>query len=158
MDPSLPRMDYSVFKTKPGEFKEYYRDAEEKMTHRMPQSRGMKVVTTAFVESSHGLNKVTRRSHSGNILFVNRELVKWLNRQQKTVKTSAFSSECISMKQCIENIEYLRFKLRMLGVPFAEERPSTYIWFDIEIVVKNSSNVDSKLNKKHSEIAFNFTR
>ena len=62
------------------------------------------------------------------------------------------------MKHCIEDIEYLLFKLCMFGVPFAEERPSTYVWCDNESVVKNSYNVDSKLNKKHSAIAFNFTR
>ena len=54
------------------------------------------------------------------------------------------------MKHFIEDVKYLRFKLRMLGVPFSEERPSTYVSCDNESVVKNSSNVDSKLNKKHS--------
>ena len=158
MDTSLPRMDYSVFKTKPEYFKEYYRDAEEEMPYRMPRPRGMTFATTAFVDSSHGSNKVTRRSHSGHILFVNRAPVKWLSRQQQTVETSAFSSEFITMKHCIEDIEYLRFKLRMFRVPFAEERLSTYVWCDNENVVKNSSYLDSKLNKNHSAIAFNFTR
>ena len=82
MDPSLPRMDYSVFKTKPEDFKEYYRDAEEEMQHRMPRPRGMTVATTAFMESSHGSNKVTRRYHSGHILFVNLSPVNWLIRRQ----------------------------------------------------------------------------
>jgi hypothetical protein len=158
MDPSLPRMDYSLFQTDPEEFKEYYRDAEEEMPHRMPRPRGMAVVTTAFVDSSHGSNKVTRRSHSGHILFVDRAPVKWLSRRQQTVETSAFSLEFIAMKHCIEDIEYLRFKLRMFGVPLSEEKPSAYVWCDNESNVKNSSNVDSKLNKKHSAIAFNFTR
>ena len=36
MNPSLTRMNYSVFKTKLEDFKEYYRDAEEEMPHRMP--------------------------------------------------------------------------------------------------------------------------
>ena len=46
----------------------------------------------------------------------------------------------------------------MFGVPFSEERPSTYVWCDNESVAKNSSNVDYNLIKKHSEIVFNFTR
>ena len=81
-----------------------------------------------------------------------------VRQRQQTVETSAFSSEFIAMKHCIEDIEYLRFKLRMFGVPFAEERPSTYVQCDNESVVKNSSNMNSKLNKKHSAIVFNFTR
>ena len=62
------------------------------------------------------------------------------------------------MKHFIEDVKYLRFKLRMFRVPFAEERLSTYVWCDNENVVKNSSYLDSKLNKNHSAIAFNFTR
>ena len=62
------------------------------------------------------------------------------------------------MKHCIEDIEYLLFKLCMFGVPFAEERTSTYVWCDNESVVKNSSNVGFKLNKNHSAIAFKFAR
>ena len=46
----------------------------------------------------------------------------------------------------------------MFGVPLAEEKQSTYICRDNESVVKNSSNVDSTLNKKNSAIAFNFMR
>ena len=80
MDPSLLRMDYFVFKTKPEDFKEYYRNAEEEMPHQVPRPRVMTVANTAFVDSSHGSNKVTQRSHSGHILFVNRAPVKWLFR------------------------------------------------------------------------------
>ena len=156
MDPSLPRMDYSLFQTNPEYFKDYYQDAEEKITHRMPRWRCMAVVTTAFVYAYHGSNKVTRQSHSGHLLFVNWAPVKWLSRQQHTVDTRAFSSEFITMKHCIDNIEYLQFKLQMFGVPLAKNKQSTYILCDNKSLVKNSSNVDSKLNKKHSAIASNF--
>ena len=114
MDPSDSNLDYKIFaKTNASEFQQYYRGAEEEMPHNMPQPRGMSVRTTAFVDSSHGANKVTRRSHSGHILFVNRAPVKWMSRRQQTVETSAFSSEFIALKQCIEDVEHLRFKLRM---------------------------------------------
>ena len=46
----------------------------------------------------------------------------------------------------------------MFSAPLSEYKSLTYIWCNNKIFVKNSSNVDSKLNKKHSEIAFNFTR
>ena len=52
------------------EFKEYYRGAKEEMPHMMPRPRGMAVRTTACVDSSHGANKVTRRSHSGHIFYL----------------------------------------------------------------------------------------
>ena len=101
----------------------------------MPRPRGQSVTTSAYVDSSHGANKVTRRSHTGYVLFVNRAPVKWISRRQNTVETSAFSSEFIAMKQCIEDIEHLRFKLRMFGVPLDEDHPSTYILCDNKGVV-----------------------
>ena len=87
MDPSLQNLDYQIFTTDATEFKEYYRGSKEEMPHRMPRPRGVAVQTTAFVDSSHGANKVTRRSHSGHILFVNLAPVKWLegNRRLKLV-------------------------------------------------------------------------
>ena len=91
------------------------------MPHRMLRPRGVAVRTTAFVDSSHGANKVTRRSHLGHIMFVNSAPVKWLSRRQQTVETSAFLSEFIALKQCIEDVEHLRFKLRMFGIPIHDD-------------------------------------
>ena len=127
----------------------------------MPRPRGKSVSTTAFVDASHAVNKVTRRSHTGYILFVNRAPVKWVSRRQQTVETSAFSSEFIAMKQCVEDIEHLRFKLRMFGVPMSyDDGPDlpTYVFCDNEGVVKNTTLVESSLNKKHSAIAYHFVR
>ena len=158
MDTDQPQIEYSTFNNDTQEFLEYYRDAKEQLPHKMPRPRGRSVVTTAFVDSSHGANKVTRRSHSGHILFVNRAPVKWFSKRQQTVETSAFSSEFIALKHCIEDIEHLRFKLRMFGVPFDHEQPETRILCDNEGVVKNTSKVESTLNKKHSAVAYHFAR
>ena len=81
------------------------------MPHKMPRPRGRSLVTSAFVDASHGSNKVTRRSNPGYVLFIKRAPVKWMGKRQKIVETSAFSSEFISLKQCIEDVEHLRFKL-----------------------------------------------
>ena len=84
--------------------------------------------------------------------------MKWLSKRQQTVETSAFSSEFIALKHCIEDIEHLRFKLRMFGVPFDEDMSETRILCDNESVVKNTSKVESTLNKKHSSVAYHFAR
>ena len=57
MDPDLPRMNYSVHKNDPSEFKKYYRDAEEEMPHNMQRQRGRSVVMSTFVNFSHGEKK-----------------------------------------------------------------------------------------------------
>ena len=46
----------------------------------------------------------------------------------------------------------------MLGIPISEDQTSTVILCDNESVVKNTSDVKSSLNKKHSDIAYNFSR
>ena len=84
--------------------------------------------------------------------------MKWFSKRQATVETSAFSSEFIAMKHCIKDIEYLRFKLRMFGIPLDESFPETHIMSNNQAVVRNSSEVQSTLNKKHSAIAHHFTR
>jgi hypothetical protein len=157
MDPSLPNVDYSGFKTNKEDFKEHHRDADEGMPHRMPKPRGRPVVTTGFVDASHAANKKNRRSHTGYLLFVNRAPVKWYSKRQQTVETSAFSSEFLALKACIEDVEHLRFKLRMFGTPTLNE-DATNLFCDNESVVKNSTNVDSTLNKKHSSVACHFAR
>ena len=77
----------------------------------MPRPRGGSVVTSAFVDAYHGSNKVTSRSHSGYVLFVNIAPVKWMSKRQQTLETSAFSLEFIALKQCIRDVEHLIFKL-----------------------------------------------
>jgi len=158
MDPSEPDIIYdALFTIDASTFKEYYRGAEEEMPHRMPRPRGVAVRTIAYVDSSHGANKVTRRSHSGHLFFVNKAQVKWLSRRQQTVETSVFSSEFIALKQCIEDVKHLRFKLRMFGLPIIKDE-ATHILCDNKSVVTNTSNVESSLNKKHSSIAYHFSR
>ena len=157
MDPSLPNIDYSSFKANKEDFKEYYRDADEELPYRMPKPRGKPVVTTGFVDASHAANKKNRRSHTGYLLFVNRAPIKWYSKRQQTVETSAFSAEFLALKACIEDVEYLRFKLRMFGIPILN-KDATNLFCDNESVVKNSTNVDSTLNKKHSSVAYHFAR
>mmetsp|Transcript_35878 Transcript_35878/g.50825 ORF Transcript_35878/g.50825 Transcript_35878/m.50825 type:complete len:144 (+) Transcript_35878:910-1341(+) len=121
----------------------------------MPKPRGRIVETTTFVDASHAANKVTQRSHSGYILFVNRAPVIWYSRRQNTVESSSISAEFIAMKTCIEAIQALRYKLRMFGIP---EEDTTKILCDNESVVNNSSKIESTINKKHKTIAFNVAR
>ena len=155
-DPSLPNIDLTMFKGDSAEiFKEQYRDAREEMPPKMPKPRGRQVSTTAFVDSSHAANKVTRKSHTGYIIFVNRAPIIWYSKRQNSVESSAFSSEFVAAKTCVEHISAIRYKLRMFGVPL--DGP-TNVLCDNESVVKNSSRIDSTLHKKHVSIAYHAVR
>jgi len=155
-DPSEPNIDESIFNGESRErFLEQYRDAFEEMPHNMPPPRGRSATTTAFVDSSHGGDKRTRRSVTGYVIFVNRAPIIWYSKKQNTVESSTFSSEFIAMKTCVEHIAALRFKLRMFGM--AVDTP-TNVLCDNESVVKNSSKIESVLHKKHSSIAYHAVR
>ena len=79
----------------------------------------------------------------------------WFSKRQNTVESSAFSSEFIAMKTCVEEIAAMRYKLRMLGIPI--DGPAK-ILCDNKSVVDNSSKLSSKLNKKHNSIAYHAVR
>ena len=55
--------------------------------------------------------------HTGFLIFINRAPIIWYSKRQNTVESSAFSSEFIAAKTCVEHITALRYKLRMFGVP-----------------------------------------
>ena len=157
-DPQEPDIDPRWFEGDSEDiFKEQYRDAEEQLPDpsMMPEPRGASIGTAAYVDASHAANKVTRRSHTGFVIFMNRAPVIIYSKRQNTVEASTFSSEFIAMKACIEHITALRFKLRMFGVPVID---STKILCDNESVVKNSTILSSTLNKKHSSIAYHSVR
>jgi hypothetical protein len=92
-------------------------------------------MTTAFVDASHAANKVTRQSHMGYVVFINRAPIIWLSKRQQTVETSTFSAEFIAQNVCLEAIEHLQFKLRCFGVPLPNGEP-THVFCDNESVVK----------------------
>ncbi len=59
----------------------------------------------------------TRRSQTGILLFCNKAPTMWFSKRQNSVEASTFGSEFTAMKNAVEMIEALRYKLRMFGVP-----------------------------------------
>jgi hypothetical protein len=152
-DDTVPDFDEERFTE--CDWAEYYPGAAEALPPRAPELRGKSVIMTAFVDADHAGCKVTRRSHSGIIIFVNRAPILWYSKRQNTVETSTFGSEFVAMRVGVEMIEGLRYKLRMMGVPI--EGP-TNVFCDNESVVKNSSKPESTLKKKHNAIAYHRVR
>ena len=103
---SYPRS--SMFNFNTGPFKEHYRDVHEELPFRMPEPLDNPATTTTYVDASHAANKITRRSHTGFILFVVKAPTIWYSKRQNTVKNSTFSSEFIAMKYCVDAIHVLR--------------------------------------------------
>ena len=121
----------------------------------MPKPKGRSVKIVAFADASHASNKVTRRSHTGYIIFLNRAPIIWYSKRQNMVESSTFSSEFIAMKTCMESIVTLRYKLYMFGVPIDG---AADVLCDNQSVVNNTSKLSSTLNKKHNAIAYHAVR
>jgi len=137
------------------DWSEYYPDAAEPIPPDVPEARGNSVVTSCFVDADHAGCRATRRSHTGVFIFVNRALIVWYSKRQNTVESSTFGSEFVAMKQAIDLVEGLRYKLRMMGVPF---EGATKVFCDNGAVVTNTTAPESTLKKKHTSIAYHCSR
>ena len=154
-DPSPITLPETIFRNNRDEFREQYRDAIEELPHNMPPPRGREVKITAYCDSDHATNKVTRRSQTGYLIFIQSSPILWYSKRQNTVESSTFGAEFIAMKTCTEQIIALRIKLRMFGIPI--DGPADVLG-DNEAVVRNVRDFESTLKAKHNQIAYHRCR
>ena len=137
------------------DWQEYYPGAAEPIPPNVPEPRGKEVSMTCFVDADHAGCQLTRRSHTGVVIFVNRAPILWFSKRQATVESSTFGSESVAMRQAIDMIEGLRYKLRMMGVPIGG---ATQVFCDNDAVVKSTTRPESTLKKKHNAINYHRIR
>lgn len=137
------------------DWSDFYPDAIEPIPSNAPESRGPEVQVNCFVDADHAGNRVTRRSHTGVLIYCNKAPICWYSKRQNTVETSTFGSEFVALKIATELIQGLRYKLRMMGV--ALDGPAN-VFCDNNSVVINSSVPESTLKKKHVSICYHRVR
>jgi hypothetical protein len=92
---------------------------------------------------------------SGFLIYINSALIVWYSKRQATIETSVFGAEFVAMKQGMEALRGLRYKLRMMGV--AISGPS-YIYGDNMLVIPNTQCPESVLKKKSNSICYHAMR
>jgi len=92
----LPRPDWLDF----------YKDVKEQVPHDAPESRGQAVELTAFVDSDHAWDTVTRRSKTGIFLFIQNAPIVSFSKKQTSIETSSFGSEFSAMKTAVEMVQW----------------------------------------------------
>ena len=102
----------------------------------MPKRRGNSVSTHCFVDANQAGNKLTRWSQTGILIFVKKAPIIAFSKRQITVETSTFCSKFTALKNAVDIVGALRYKLRMFGVTI--EGP-TNVFCDNESVYKNVS-------------------
>ena len=96
---------------------EIYGDVTEDLPSNMPKARGNGVRITLYCDAAHAGDKVSRRSHTGLLFFINQTPIIWYSKKQATVEASTFGSKFIALRIGVEMNEALRYKLRMMGIP-----------------------------------------
>ena len=88
----------------------FYGDVTEAHPPNAPKPLGKGVELRLFVDSDHAGDKVTRRSRTGYIVFLQNSPITWFSKKQSSVETSTFGSEFMAMKTATEYIRGLRYK------------------------------------------------
>jgi hypothetical protein len=71
------------------------------------------------------------------------------------VETSVFGAEFVAMKNGMECVRGLRYKLRMMGIPV--EGPA-YTYGDNMSVIHNTQRPESMLKKKSNSVCYHYCR
>ena len=116
LDPTYPEINEDDFKAKE-DWKPFYGDVKEAIPSNAPKPLGREVVLRMFADSDHACEKATRRSRSGFMILMNMGLIQWHCKQQATVEVPVFGTEFVYLKQGVECLKGIRYKLRMMGVP-----------------------------------------
>jgi hypothetical protein len=142
-------------KFKKVDWTDFYPDADEAKPPNAPEPCGMMVQVNCFIDANHAGNKVTRRSHTGILIYLNSALINWYSKQHNTVESSLFGSEFIALRVAMEKLEELRHKLRMMGIPIWG--PAN-VFCDNESLVKSSMRPESTLKKRNILICYHKVR
>ena len=122
----------SVFKQ--CDWKEFCGDVRKVLPLNTPEPHGCNIDLHMFVDSDHTGDKLTQCSHTGFIIYLNSAPIIWYSKKQSTIETSVFGAEFVAMKQGMEALRGLCYKLRMIGVTIPG--PS-YIYGDNMSVIHN---------------------
>ena len=152
-DPAEPVISEDRFQRY--DWEEFYKEAKEEVPTDAPEPRGRSVTTHCFGDASHSPEKVTCHGQTGILIFVNKASIIAFSKKQNSVETSTFGAEFTAMRQAVEHVKALRYKLRMFRV---EIQNPTNVYCDNEAVFKNVGIPASILSKKMHSISYHFFR
>ena len=95
-----------------------YVDAAEDLPTNAPQLLGCPVQINCFVYSDHTGDRITQRSHTDIIMYLNKAPISWYSKKQSTVESSTFGSKFVALRLAVEQIISLQHKSRILGVHY----------------------------------------
>jgi len=137
------------------DWKDFYGEMVEEDPAGMPVPLGEAVKIRTYLDADHAGNVVTRRSHTGILIFVNNSLIVQYSKKQNTVESATFGDEMVAMRIARDLTVALRIKLKMFGAPI--DGPADF-FCDNDSVVKNTNIPTSTLAKKHNSVNYHIIR
>ena len=116
-----------------------------------PRGKGFRIVV--YVDCVLGGDCVTRRSRMGFAVFLNSVPLYWMSKKQSSCEVSTFGSEFTPMKQSVEYVRGLRYRLRMLGITVDEP---AFVHGDNKSVLANTTVPGSTLKRKMNSFSCHF--
>jgi hypothetical protein len=116
-----------------------------------PVPHGKEVDLRLFVDYDHAGDQFTRCSRTGFVIYLNMAQIVWFSKRQPTVESNVFGAEFVAMKNGIETLRGLRYKLRMMGVTLSGP---IYVYGDNMYVVHNTHRPEYVLKKKSNSTCY----
>jgi hypothetical protein len=132
-----------------------FKDAQEEYPTNIPDARGKPVLMITYVDANLGHDKLSGKSVTGVLHFLNKTPIDWFTKKQGTVETATFGSENNAARAAVEQITGKKQTLMHLGVPIQD---TPILLGDNESVVNSDTQPKGKLQKRHLMLSYNFVR
>ena len=130
-------------------------DSKEEYPTNLPTPRGKLVLMTTFVDANLGHDKISGKSCTGILHFLNKTPFDWFSKKQGTVESATFGSENVAARTGLEQIKANKLALMHLGVPIHD---TPILLGDNKSVVDANVQPKGKLHKRHLMLSYNFVR
>ena len=106
-NPKIPNIDERVFNSN-ADLRDFYGDVCEELPPNMPEPKGKGVNISCFVDAKHAGNVITRRSHTGIIIYVQNAPIIWFPKRQNPVESSSLGvnlMRSVPQKICLSRFD-----------------------------------------------------
>ncbi|CAG7821978.1 unnamed protein product, partial [Allacma fusca] len=116
---------------------------------------GRTLKLTGYSDSDYAGDKTERKSTSGQVFFLGKQLISWTSRKQPCVAMSSTEAEYIALASAAREAIWLRRFLNELG--YHQDQPTT-IFVDNQSTIKLAKNPELHSRTKHIDVRYHYTR
>ena len=153
-EPDLPDQNFDWAYT-------VYGNVEEIVPDDLPEPLGKYVTMSHWLDANllcYMLHcKMTGRSVTGILDFVNQTPLDWFSMKQATVETATYGSEFVAARTCVERSVDLRNTLHSPLSWCADSQEGLHVWRQ-RIRVNSLTTPHAKLHKRHNALSFHRVR